>query len=273
MPHVRLFSLCAIVSLCVAATGCQFAPRNQLNACEARSRSLSEQSQAQLAELGNLKAHARKLEDQLLNAEQELAMVDQRNGLERKKLKNYEQEREALRGEIDDLVKGKVAQVGHSRQLADLAKRYPALKYDPDTGICKLTSDVLFNSGESQLSPDSRRVLDEFAKTMSQTDARNFRVMVVGHTDSRQIARSNTKERHPDNWHLSAARALNVADYLQHHGLREEQVGISGFGRHEPVTDNGSNEDRQRNRRVEIFVMAPDTPVVGWTETLPSVYR
>jgi chemotaxis protein MotB len=60
---------------------------------------------------------------------------------------------------------------------------------------------------------------------------------------------------------------------LQKHGLREDQVGVAGFGRHEPVSSGASAEDRQRNRRVEIFVMSPDTPVVGWVETLPSVYR
>ncbi|HEX3869124.1 MAG TPA: OmpA family protein [Pirellulales bacterium] len=273
MSAGRLVMFGALVSLCAAASGCQFAPRSQLSAAEARSRALQEQSQAQLAELENLKNHARKLENQLLQAEQDLAMVDERTSLDKKRLKNYEHEREKLREEIDGLATGVGRPVGFNRRLAELAKRYPALKYDATTGVCKLESDVFFGSGESSLNPDSRRVLDEFSKVLASSDAHDFRVMVVGHTDDRQIKGAAAREKYPDNWHLSAARALNVADYLKHKGLSEEQVGIAGFGPHEPISQTGSVEDRQRNRRVEIFVMAPDTPIVGWTETLPSVYR
>ena len=32
------------------------------------------------------------------------------------------------------------------------------------------------------------------------------------------------------------------------------------------------DSDRRRNRRVEIFIVPPDTPIVGWTETSPSLY-
>jgi chemotaxis protein MotB len=66
---------------------------------------------------------------------------------------------------------------------------------------------------------------------------------------------------------------LNVADYLQHAGLREDQVGVAGYGRHQPIASNGSANARQRNRRVEIFVTGPETPIVGWTESTASVYR
>jgi chemotaxis protein MotB len=273
MSARRLVSFSALALLAATASGCQFAPRSQLNAAEARSRTLQEQSQAQLAELANLKNHARKLENQLLQAEQELAMVDQRTGVDRKQLKNYENERERLREEIDALASGSGRHNGHSRKLAELAKRHPSLKFDNASGVCKLNTDVLFASGASDLTPESRKVLDDFAKVLSSPDARELRVMVVGHTDNKPIARGPARDKYPDNWHLSAARALNVADYLQHHGLSEEQVGVAGFGPHEPVSAGASGEERQRNRRVEIFVMAPDTPVVGWTETLPGVYR
>ncbi|HEX4132077.1 MAG TPA: OmpA family protein [Pirellulales bacterium] len=269
------FLVGSIACIAIAAAGCQFVPRSQLASYEAQAKSLNERCKAQQAELATLQQHARKVEDQLLKAEEELAMVDQRVGLDRKKLKNYEQERQVLREELEELAQNPAAprHAGHNRKLAELAKRYPALKYDAATGMCKLETDVLFNSGESTLTPESRQALDEFAKLFAAGDAAQLRVMVVGHTDNRQIAHRETRERFPDNWHLSAARALNVADYLQKRGLREDQVGIAGFGRHEPLGKNATPDDRQRNRRVEIFVMAPDTPVIGWVETLPGVYR
>ena len=59
-------------------------------------------------------------------------------------------------------------------------------------------------------------------------------------------------------------------------GLRavpnDGRLGVAGFGAHEPVASNVSTNDRQKNRRVEIFVMAPETPVVGWTDTMPKLY-
>ena len=96
--------------------------------------------------------------------------------------------------------------------------------------------------------------------------------MIVGHTDSRQIARRPTRNKYPDNWHLSSARALAVADYLRHKGVRDEQIGVAGYGDHQPIAANQSAEERHFNRRVEVFVMGPETPVVGWTETTTSMY-
>jgi chemotaxis protein MotB len=146
------------------------------------------------------------------------------------------------------------------------------LEYDPDTGSCKFDSDVLFDSGDARLKPDAQRLLKEFAELFRTADARDLRVMVVGHTDNRTVARRETRERFPDNWHLSTARALAVADFLQQAGVREDQVGVSGYGRHQPVSPNSTADDRQRNRRVEIFVLSPETPIVGWTESTTNLY-
>jgi chemotaxis protein MotB len=132
---------------------------------------------------------------------------------------------------------------------------------------------VLFTSGEASLPPDARRQLDQLAQLLKTPQARDLRVMVVGHTDSRTVGKRGTRDHYPDNWHLSAARALNVAEYLQRAGLREDQVGIAGYGRHQPLAANETDAARMRNRRVEIFITGPETPIVGWTETATNLYR
>ena len=80
------------------------------------------------------------------------------------------------------------------------------------------------------------------------------------------------RERFASNFHLSTARALAVADQLRRQGLSERRIGVAGFGPHQPVAPTPQPGHRQKNRRVEIFVMAPDVPVVGWTDSGSSVY-
>jgi len=60
---------------------------------------------------------------------------------------------------------------------------------------------------------------------------------------------------------------------LRKAGIPDDRMGIAGFGQHQPISPNDTAESRQKNRRVEIFVVGPDTPVVGWSETLGTLYR
>jgi len=263
----------AMLASLTALPGCQFAPKGQLTACQTQNRSLAEQTKAQLAEIENLKAHNRTVENQLIQAEEELADLDQRTGVDRKQLANFEHERAELRGQVQGLARnaGRVP-ADFSGRLEELSRRYPWLEFDPESGMSKFDGDVLFNSGDAELKLDAQRMLSEFAALFTAPEARQLRIMVVGHTDNRQVAKRPTRERYPDNWHLSTARALAVADYLLKEGVREDQMGVAGYGRHQPISRNSNATDREQNRRVEIFVMGPETPVVGWTESITGVY-
>ena len=67
---------------------------------------------------------------------------------------------------------------------------------------------------------------------------------------------------------------MAVADRLRKAGLPEDRMGVTGFGQFQPVSPNDTAEARQRNRRVEIFVIGPETPVVGWADTVAAkTYR
>jgi chemotaxis protein MotB len=243
--------------LLLFGTGCQIVPKTHLDAAEAHNRTLVEQKNALLAENENLRTHSRRLEDQVKQAEEELAALE-----------------ESSSGRI-----ARAASLGRSempaivnKRLAQLSRRHEGLEFDPETGASKLDMDVLFDSGKAEIRADAGPMLDEFADLLKSPEARELRVMVVGHTDNRRIGKRETRERYPDNWHLASARALAVAEYLQGRGVREEQLGVTAFGKHQPIASNHSAGERQRNRRVEIFVTGPNTPIVGWTETTTDLY-
>ncbi|MEX0938490.1 MAG: OmpA family protein [Pirellulales bacterium] len=270
---LRPWPLMAVLLCLIAASGCAMVPKSRLSAAQSQVRSLSEQSRAQLAEVENLKVHSRSIEDQLIRAEGDLAMLDEKFGISRQKLANLSNERELLRDDLAFLSEGGAGvPLGVRGQLAELAKRHPHLHYDPQTGISKLDTDVLFDSGEDVFKPGAERMLREFASILNSPEAANLKLMVVGHTDNQRIAGRETRHRFPSNWHLSTARALAVSDYLSDLGIDGDRMGLAGFGQHQPIASNASPGTRQENRRVEIFVMSPDVPIVGMTETLTNLY-
>jgi chemotaxis protein MotB len=258
--------------ICVLLGGC-LAPQSQVAQFRVQNQNLAEQSRAQLAEIESLRAHCRETENQLQKAEEELALVNRRLGLDDQQLAGYQNERELLRKDYMDAVAGRSWVSPEARQsLATLAHRCPELQFDERSGIAKLRSDILFESGKAELKPGAEEMLRKVAWALGEPEAADLRVMVVGHTDDRGMVRRSGQESYNSNFDLSAARATIVANRLRGLGLKSERIGLAGYGAHEPLVANTSAAERYKNRRVEIFVVAPDVPVVGWTETTPTVY-
>jgi chemotaxis protein MotB len=248
MSYVRNVFGLAGLAITLGACGC--ASQGKVAALESQNRTLAEQTKAQLAEIENLKVHSRSVEDRLIRAEEDLA-----------------------RAETGGRHARNVMPPGLSGRLAELAQRYPILQYDPATGISKFDTDLLFDSGDDRLRPGAEQILAEFAQLFNSPEARDLKIMVVGHADSQGIKGPELRSRYPTNWHLSAGRALVVADHLRGSGLPESRMGVAGFGQYQPIASNESADERQRNRRVEIYVLDPATPLVGWADTAQSVLR
>jgi chemotaxis protein MotB len=249
-------------------------PKTQLDACEAQDRVLREQNRAQLAEIENLKVHSRKTEEQLANAEQRLATTEEQLSLNQKQLSGFQRERGELHDQVRNLANAHMPLSPETnRRLTELAKRFPSLHFDPQSGVCKLDTDILFDTGRSDIKPGANQVLGELVTMLKSPEGRDLRVFVVGHTDDRPVAKKPARDQFASNFDLSTSRAQAVADQLRKQGLEDHRLGIAGFGSHEPVAPNLTVRDRQKNRRVEIFVMAPEVPVVGWSDSIPGVYR
>jgi chemotaxis protein MotB len=254
-------------------TGCTALTGVDYQALKSQNQALAERNRAQAAELENLQVHTRNTEDQLMRAEQDLALLDEQRGLDRQQLANYQTERDRLHEQFQGLMdhRSKVPP-SVSGRLAEISAKYPSLRFDPKTGISKLDTDILFDVGTADLKPGAEQVLGELAGVLKSNEARDLKIMVVGHTDDQPIGRKPARDKFHDNFQLSTDRALAVSSMLSKFGVADSRMGVAGFGASQPVAPNLSAKDRQKNRRVELFVLSPEVPVVGWTDSIPSVY-
>jgi len=101
---------------------------------------------------------------------------------------------------------------------------------------------VLFDFNKATLQPASAPVLQKVADILSKDPA--LKVEVQGHTDNVGGDAYNQT--------LSEARARAVMDWLIKHGVPAGRLTAKGYGKTMPVADNGSDEGRAKNRRVEI---------------------
>jgi chemotaxis protein MotB len=111
---------------------------------------------------------------------------------------------------------------------------------------------IVFDSGRVQLKPSAQTILDKVASFIKERPY--LIVEVQGHTDDQSI--NNT--RYPSNWELSVDRATQVAKTLIGLGINPSQLSVKGFGEYHSLNPNDSDENRFKNRRVEIqFSMPP----------------
>lgn len=109
---------------------------------------------------------------------------------------------------------------------------------------------VLFERNSADLSAEGKTLLRQLAPPLRTYLAeRELSVMVSGFTDDLPVRESF---EHADNWELSTQRALHVTRTLIEAGLPEAWVFAAGFGSNHPVAPNDTEENRAKNRRVEI---------------------
>jgi outer membrane protein OmpA-like peptidoglycan-associated protein len=72
----------------------------------------------------------------------------------------------------------------------------------------------------------------------------DLKLEVQGHTDNVGGADYNQK--------LSEARANTVVNWLKAKGITADRLSARGYGLTKPIADNGSDEGRAKNRRVEL---------------------
>ncbi len=109
---------------------------------------------------------------------------------------------------------------------------------------------ILFPSGQDKLTEESMRILQDV--TVQLTEYTDSDIIIEGHTDNLPIS---TNEN-PNNWYLSANRALAVLSFFIDNGISPDKLSAEGKGEYAPIADNNTDEGRAQNRRVEIKIMS-----------------
>ncbi len=114
-------------------------------------------------------------------------------------------------------------------------------------------SEVLFSSGSAELGFSGKVGLNTFATELKEVMARipedlPWILQVDGHTDRIPI---NTP-RFPSNWELSAARAIEVVNYLVTQGIPPARLSATGYGEFQPIDERDDEIALRRNRRIEL---------------------
>jgi outer membrane protein OmpA-like peptidoglycan-associated protein len=107
-----------------------------------------------------------------------------------------------------------------------------------------IPSDVSFDVGRSAIKPNFAPILNQFATSLNQNPVTT--VTIIGHTDSTGSDAINNP--------LSIDRADSARDYLVSRGVARTRIATDGRGSREPVADNNTQQGRDKNRRVEIYV-------------------
>jgi chemotaxis protein MotB len=112
--------------------------------------------------------------------------------------------------------------------------------------VLTFPEQIIFDSGQAKLKPTVSPVLEKVAVFIQSHSG--LLLEIQGHTDNRPI----NNRRYPSNWELSADRATQVAKALMNLGIPPTIVSTKGFGEYHPLYPNDSEQNRLKNRRVEL---------------------
>jgi len=146
------------------------------------------------------------------------------------------------------------------QQFADLRGKGPGLpegwEGTREFAWKDVGSDVLFDSGKTDLKSTGRATLQQVANEIKSTFPDRM-ILVIGHTDAEPIKKSHWK----DNLELSANRGLTVFRELRTMGIEPANTIAAGQGEFNPRVPNDPKTGRSReNRRVQFFAVPKPVP-------------
>ncbi|UCG57838.1 MAG: OmpA family protein [Phycisphaerales bacterium] len=253
MRIVRLSVVSLVCASAILMSGC------------AGSTDLRIQNDTQRARIAQLESELRTANLQLDQLRRQLDAAGQKEGIEvsslQRKIAALEEDlskKKELIASMQEKLLGLGAPlpVELTTKLEDFANANEMVTYDADRGIVKFKSDLLFEIASDVVATTAVQAVKSLCGILNSEEAKQFDIIVAGHTDDIPIGKPATRAKHPTNWHLSAHRATSVLNVMTGAGIKPERLSVRGFGEYRPVEPNAPNKGgNPKNRRVEIYIV------------------
>lgn len=237
-----------------------------LGGCDAELKDCRIQNDTQRKRIAQLESEKVSMQLELEQLQRQLEGVKEREGIEARTLQDKVaalQEALAEKQTLIDSMKNQLLHGGAqlpvelSTMLEDFAEKEEMVTYDSSRGIVKFKSDLLFETGSDVVAPAAVSAVQSLCEILDSQQAKQFDIIIAGHTDDIPIGKPETRRKHPTNWHLSAHRAISVLQIMENNGIDSDRLSARGFGEYRPVAPNMPNKKgNPQNRRVEIYIVA-----------------
>lgn len=101
---------------------------------------------------------------------------------------------------------------------------------------------INFDTDKSSITADGKEVISQIAEALNKD--KNLKIIIEGHTDNTGDAAHNKN--------LSADRANAVMAALISQNIAKSRLSAKGFGAERPLVANDSEDNKAKNRRVEL---------------------
>lgn len=146
---------------------------------------------------------------------------------------------------------------------AEVASEALNVTYDENQVVIRFSEDATFRSGDAAIKQEMIPIIERVVDVVSGCTGD---ILVAGYTDDRPV----TSGRYRSNWDLSAARAVSVVhELVMSREVTAERVVAAGRAETNPLAPNDSEENRAKNRRVEIAIRDPECDDTMDTGQLP----
>ena len=187
-------------------------------------------------------------------------------GQEAEEADNPEEQKDQGEQEADALAEALEEQMAASEELAEkiaeMMNEDPAvmqtveMNYTSQYVQLTIQGAILFDSGQVAIKEEAVPILNKVGQILD-TYAGGL-IEIEGHTDNVPMAGA----KYSNNDELSSGRAIAIFEYIADHtGIDPVNIKHAGRGEWVPVADNATPEGRARNRRVEIRIYNPLSPM------------
>ena len=139
----------------------------------------------------------------------------------------------------------------------------PPTPEECEAGLAQIMTEgrITFEPGSATITASSLDTMNAIADLLDACG--DIRIEIQGHTDS--------QGREIMNEQLSQARAQSVLNELRARRILTTNFTAKGYGETQPIADNGTEEGREANRRIEFRLIRPEPSVREAEQTLDAV--